>query len=74
MLVMGTSALVAAFATIFLPESIGSLTVQTIEDVDNLKNVTKPFFAYWSDRKLKKHLDELTERKQMANLSEPVTV
>jgi len=67
MMVMATCSLLAAFLTLALPESLGSLTVQTVKDVEDLRNgggVAKPFFAYWSSRKLKSHLDQLTEQRR----------
>lgn len=66
MIIMGSFALIAAFLSILLPESLGSLTVQTVEDVDNIRNVTKPFFSYWSDEKLRTHLEEQTKNKAAA--------
>ena len=67
MIVLGATALVGAFLTLLLPESLGSLTLQTVQDVDDLDKVTKPFFAYWSDKKLRTHLHKLTEEKGKAN-------
>ena len=59
LVLMGSLALLGSALTTLLPETLGSLTVQTVEDVDNLRNQTKPFFVYWSRQKLKDHLQSL---------------
>ena len=68
MIVMGSFALLGAALTVLLPESLGSLTVQTVRDVEDLEKVTKPFFSYWPDKKLKSHLHRLTEERKVEAL------
>ena len=60
MILMGSCALVGGALSTLLPETLGSLTVQSIKDVDDLKYYNKPFFSYWTDRRLKSHLKTLT--------------
>ena len=64
MILMGTCALLGSVATIWLPETLGSLTIQSVKDVDSLQEVTKPFFAVWSRKKLSRHLEHLTMKKE----------
>ena len=64
MVLMGTCALLGAGLTLWLPETLGSLTVQSVRDVEDLRIVTKPFFAYWSNERLKSHLSNLTEERK----------
>ena len=64
MILMGTCALLGSVAAIWLPETLGSLTIQSVKDVDSLQEVTKPFFAVWSRKKLSRHLEHLTMKKE----------
>merc|ERR1719495_1187883 len=66
MILIGSCALLAGFLTLLLPETLGSLTVQTVKDVENMESVAKPFFQIWSDGKLKKHLQAQTESKSQS--------
>ena len=70
MILMGTCALVGSVVTLWLPETLGSLTIQSMEDVDNLDTITKPFFAVWSGKKLTKHLQQLTVKQQKSDLNQ----
>ena len=63
MILIGSCALLAGVLTLLLPETLGSLTVQTVHDVENMGSVAKPFFHIWSDRKLKSHLQAQTASK-----------
>ena len=65
MILIGSCALLAAFLTLLLPETLGSLTVQTVKDVENMNSVAKPFFKMWSGKKLSKHLQAQTVRKEL---------
>lgn len=60
MILMGSGALLGGVLSTLLPETLGALTVQTIQDVDDLKYYNKPFFSYWSEQRLKSHLKTLT--------------
>lgn len=67
MILMGVCALCGSVVTLWLPETLGSLTIQSTQDVDNLDTITKPFFAVWSGKKLTNHLQQLTEKQQDLN-------
>ena len=63
MILMGSCALLGSVVSIWLPETLGSLTIQSIQDVDSLHTVAKPSFAIWSHKKLSRHLEQLTMEK-----------
>ena len=68
MIIMGGSALVGGILTLlFLPETLGSLMLESNHEVENLNMHTKPFFSWWSRERLKKHLDILTHEKTQKN-------
>ena len=64
MILMGAFALLGGVASMYLPETLGSLTIQSLRDVDNLETTTKPFLAYWTGKKLSKHLQLQTAKKE----------
>ena len=66
MILIGSCAIIAGMLTLLLPETLGSLTIQTVKDVENLNSVAKPFFEIWSGTKLSRHLQAQTERNEMA--------
>ena len=63
MIIMGGSALIGGILTLFLPETLGSLMLESITEIEQLKTNTNPFFSWWSTKTLKAHLDEMTTRK-----------
>ena len=63
MIVMGVFSLIGGMLTLLLPETLGTLLIEDIEDIEDLKNDGKPFFSCWSKRKLQKHLDSVISRK-----------
>ena len=63
MIVMGVCSLVGGMLTLLLPETLGTLLIEKTEDIEDLKSDGKPFFAFWSKRKLQKHLDAIISRK-----------
>ena len=64
MIVLGVCSLLGGLLTLLLPETLGTLLLEKIEDVDELRRDGKPFFGWWSKRKLKKHLDVVISRKR----------
>ena len=76
MFVLGLCSLIAGVLTLALPETLGTLLVERIEEVHELKRDGKPFFSFWSAQTLDKHIErinnrkkEKTELKQQLNLS-----
>ena len=64
MLVLGSCSLVAGLLTLALPETLGTLLVEHIEEVHELKQDGKPFCSCWSESTLKNHLETITYRKK----------
>ena len=56
--------MVAGICALALPETLGTLLVERIEDVHELKQDGKPFFAWWSKATLQKHTDNIMRRKK----------
>ena len=67
MIIMGGSALLGGILTLLLPETLGSLMLESIDEIENLKVNSKPFFSWWSNERLRKHLDELAHQKGQPN-------
>ena len=63
MIVMGVCSLVGGLLTLLLPETLGTLLCKNIEDLSDLKRDGKPFFAWWTKKKLQSHLDMVISRK-----------
>ena len=72
LILMGCLALLGSALTTLLPETLGSLTVQSVADVDKLKTGTKPFFAYWSRSKLRTHLEDQMAGKKEEEIDSPL--
>ena len=68
MLVLGSCSLVAGLLTLALPETLGTLLVEHIEEVHELKQDGKPFLSCWSESTLKNHLETITYRKKGTSL------
>ena len=64
MLVLGSCSLIAGLLTLALPETLGTLLVEHIDEVHELKQDGKPFFACWSDSTLQEHLESVIYRKK----------
>ena len=60
---MGVCSLIGGLLTLLLPETLGTLLCENIEDINNLKRDGKPFFAWWSNQKLQAHLDMVIRKK-----------
>ena len=63
MIVMGVCSLIGALITLLLPETLGTVLCETNDDLIDLKRDGKPFFAWWTKKKLQSHLDAVTSRK-----------
>ena len=46
-----------------LPETLGTLLCENMDDLEDLKRDGKPVFAWWSKDKLQKHLEVVMRRK-----------
>ena len=63
MIVMGVCALIGGLLTIMLPETLGTLLCENMDDLEDLKRDGKPVLAWWSKDKLQKHLEVVMRRK-----------
>ena len=63
MLSLGICSLLAGVITIFLPETLGSLLLEDIDEIHNLKRDGKPFFSFWSEDTLNNHLEIVKKKK-----------
>ena len=63
MIVMGVCSMTGGLLTLILPETLGTILCEKMEDLDDLKRDGKPFFACWTKRKLQTHLDLVIQRK-----------
>ena len=68
MFVLGMCSLLAGVITIFLPETLGNLLIEDINDIHNLKRDGKPFFSFWSEDTLNKHLEDLNKNKRVTQV------
>ena len=64
MFVLGLCSLIAGVLTLALPETLGTLLVERIEEVHELKEDGKPFFSCWSESTLEKHIERINTRKK----------
>ena len=62
MIVMGVCSLTGGMLTLLLPETLGTTLCEKIEDLEDLKRDGKPFFKWWTKRKLEAHLDSVIQR------------
>ena len=63
MVVLGICSLVAGLLTFGLPETLGTLLIEHVDEIDNFKRDGKHFCACWSKRTLSIHLQNLMDRK-----------
>ena len=68
MFVLGMCSLLAGVITTFLPETLGNLLIEDINDIHNLKRDGKPFFSFWSQDTLNKHLEALNKNKRITQV------
>ena len=64
MFVLGLCSLIAGILTLALPETLGTLLVERIEEVHQLKQDGKPFFSCWSATTLENHIERISNRKK----------
>ena len=62
MIVMGVCSLTGGMLTLLIPETLGTTLCEKINDLEDLKRNGKPFFAWWTKRKLQEHLDSVIQR------------
>ena len=67
---MGLCSIIGGILAIFLPETLGSNLCETIEDVGELGKDSKPFFAWWSKKDLKEHMERQQAKKANAQSKE----
>ena len=63
MIVMGVCSFIGGLLTLLLPETLGTILCEKMEDLEDLKKDGKPFFAWWTTKKLQVHLDAVLQRK-----------
>ena len=68
MIIMGGSAISGGILTLLLPETLGALLPETLEEVNQLKNNDKGFFQCWSKATLKTQMKALNEEKHKDNV------
>ena len=68
MIIMGSAAICGGILTLLLPETLGALLPETLEEVNQLKNNDKGFFQCWSKATLKARMKELNEEKHKDNV------
>ena len=66
LVIMGGSAICGGFLSLLLPETLGALLPDTIEEMDLLKNNDKGFFECWSRATLKEREEKMTDRQKAA--------
>eukprot|EP00095_Tigriopus_kingsejongensis_P002623 maker-scaffold290_size220039-snap-gene-0.6 protein:Tk02623 transcript:maker-scaffold290_size220039-snap-gene-0.6-mRNA-1 annotation:"solute carrier family 22 member 15-like" len=57
LLIMGGGAILGAIATLFLPETLGSPLIESIEELKHMGDNSKPFFKWWTKKDLEEHLE-----------------
>ena len=64
MFVMGLCSLIMGVLTLTLPETLGTLLAERIEEVYEFKKDGKPFFSYWSKSTVEKHMEQISNRRK----------
>ena len=62
MLLMGGASILGGLLAALLPETLGSPLVETLEEAEQLGEGGKPFFAYWSTKKLAEETEKQAQR------------
>ena len=62
MIVLGVCSFTGGILTLLLPETLGTTLCEKMEDLEDLKKDGKPFFTWWTKRKLQAHLDSVIQR------------
>ena len=68
MIVLGVCSFTGGILTLLLPETLGTILCEKIEDLEDLKRDGKPFFTWWTKRKLQAHLDSVIQRNGTATI------
>ena len=63
MIVLGVCSFIGGLLSLLLPETLGTILCEKIEDLEDLKRDGKPFFSWWTKKKLQNHLDVVLQRK-----------
>lgn len=66
---MGGAAICGGFLSLLLPETLGALLPETMEEIVLLKNNDKRFFQCWSKATLKARMQELKAAKENKELA-----
>ena len=69
MVIMGGCAILGGILSLLLPETLGAMLPETIEEIGLLKQNDKKFFQCWSKAKLKARLQELEDIKKQQSHS-----
>ena len=64
---MGGSAICGGLLSLLLPETLGALLPETLEDIGNLRNNDKGFFQCWSNATLKARMEKLADASKQQN-------
>ena len=59
----GSASIVSGCVALWLPETLGSPFVETLEDLMVLREHAKPFFAWWSASKVEKNIKFINDLK-----------
>ena len=67
MLILGSCSILGAMLSLLLPETLGALLPETIEDMETFKHNDKKFFECWSKAKLNSRIEalELAKRRKL---------
>ena len=60
MLFMGGSALFGGLLALLLPETLGSPMMNSLDELDDISERTKPMLKWWSKQKLEETLERNT--------------
>ena len=73
MLLMGGASILGGLLAALLPETLGSPLVETLEEAEQLGEGGKPFFAYWSTKRLAEETEKQAQRIAKLRASKAVT-
>ena len=67
MVIMGSCSILGGLLSLLLPETLGALLPETIEEIGLLKQNDKSFFQCWSKAKLQTRMQELEKAKKKSH-------